>query len=242
MQPLMTLSNIEHRQGGFSLAIDRLELQAGRIYALCGPNGAGKSTLLRLLALLEEPQAGELRFAGTVVRGAETQLELRRQVTLVHQSPYLLAGSVGDNLAFGLRLRGLGATERQRRIAEALAAVGLQGFELRPVHELSGGEAQRVALARALALQPKLLLLDEPTAGLDREQQPAFERWLTTLPQTGMTLVIATHDPHQPRRLGAEVIRLRAGRLERLLQSTDGPPHNLKEHSPWLSPLQKLEA
>jgi len=242
MPPLIALSKIEHRQGAFRLAIDRLELQAGQIYALCGPNGAGKSTLLRLLALLEEPQQGEVHFCGVAVTGAGSAVELRRQVTMVHQSPYLLAGSVGDNLAFGLRLRGIGAKERQQRIAEALAAVGLQGFEQRPVGELSGGEAQRVALARALALRPKLLLLDEPTAGLDREQQPAFERWLASLPQTGMTLVIATHDPHQPRRLGAEVIRLRSGRLDPPSQPTDGPPQNLKEYAPWLSPLQKQEA
>lgn len=214
MEPVLSLRNIEHPQGNFTLAIERLDLHSGRIYALSGPNGSGKSTLLRILALLQAPQRGELRFAGEPVRGERSRRKLRRQVTLVHQSPYLFSGSVEQNLAFGLRLRGIRGEERHCRVAEALTALGLRGFESRPVRALSGGEAQRVALARALALRPAVLLLDEPTAGLDAEQLAGFEEWLTTLPQTGITVVLSTHDPNQPMRLGSEVVRLRQGQIE----------------------------
>ncbi|MBE0596181.1 MAG: ATP-binding cassette domain-containing protein [Desulfuromonadales bacterium] len=212
MEPLISLRDIEHRQGEFALAIDRLDLHRGRLYALAGPNGSGKSTLLRLLALLEAPQRGQAWMAGEAV-GARTRQRLRRQVTLVQQSPYLFAGSVKANLEFGLRLRRVGRLERRQRVAAALAAVGLDGFERRLTGELSGGEAQRVALARALALQPQLLLLDEPTAGLDRERLQELEQWLSRLPEGGMTVVLSTHDPGQPRRLGAEIILVRGGKL-----------------------------
>ena len=213
MEPVLSLRNIEHRQGRFTLAVERLDLHPGRIYALAGPNGAGKSTLLRLLALLEAPQRGELHFAGQPV-ARSTRSKLRRQVTLVQQSPYLFAGSVEANLTFGLGLRGIRGEERQRRVAAALEAVGLSSFSGRSVRELSGGEIQRVALARALALQPKVLLLDEPTAGLDQERLTEFEKWVTVVAAAGITVVLATHDPDQPRRLGSEVIRLRQGQIE----------------------------
>lgn len=225
MEPILSLRNIEHRQGGFTLAIDRLDLQSGRIYSLCGPNGAGKSTLMRLLALLEEPQRGELRFSGEPVRGLRSRQRMRRQVTLVHQAPYLFAGSVLENLAFGLRLRGIDGEEQRGRMMEALAAVGLEDYAQRQVRELSGGEAQRVALARALALGPSLLLLDEPTVGLDRKQLEGFEEWLKTLPRAGMTVVLATHDPGQPMRLGSEVIRLQNGRIEKSFHAAGHPYH-----------------
>lgn len=213
MEPVLSLRNIEHRQGRFTLAVERLDLQGGCIYVLAGPNGAGKSTLLRLLALLEAPQRGELRFAGQPV-ARSTRSKLRRQVTLVQQSPYLFAGTVEQNLQFGLGLRGIRGEERQRRVNAALAAVGLAGFAGRSVRELSGGEIQRVALARALALQPQVLLLDEPTAGLDQERLTEFEKWVTAVAAAGITVVLATHDPDQPRRLGSEVIRLHQGQIE----------------------------
>lgn len=217
MTTLLELNKILLRRGGFSLRIDRLQLQPGKLYALQGENGAGKSTLLQLLALLQTPESGEFRFEQQPVgRRGRSLRSLRQQVTLLEQNPLLFAGSVEQNLAFGLKLRGIRGAEAQRRIDAGLEATGLQGFKPRTARELSGGESRRVALARALVLQPKLLLLDEPTANLDTGQVAALERFLVRLPATGMTLVIATHDAEQPHRLGGEILRLQNGRLEQL--------------------------
>ncbi len=216
MEPVFSLQNIELSRGdSFTLKVERLEVMDKGIYALSGPNGAGKSTLLGLLAMLMLPDAGTLRFAGKLVCGKiSARKELRRLITLVEQTPYMFAGSVFQNLAFGLRLRGTRGDEQRRLIVQALEDVGLGGFEGRNVRELSRGETQRVALARALVLRPKVLLLDEPTVNIDDKRVSAFEALLVKLSQQGMTIVFSTHDPDQPGRLGAEVIRLREGRVE----------------------------
>jgi tungstate transport system ATP-binding protein len=214
---LLELNNICLQQGDFALQVPHLRLEAGALYALKGENGAGKSTLLRLLALLQEPQQGELNFSAQRVdwRGAKLK-KIRQQITLLDQNPLLFSGTVEMNLAFGLKLRGFKGKGLQQRIDEALEIVALDGFQQRPVRELSGGETRRVSLARALCLQPRLLLLDEPTASLDAGQVAALERFLVSLPQQGMTVVIATHDAQQPRRLGGEVISLANGRLQQV--------------------------
>ena len=215
MTPLYELSDIEHRRVGPTVpAIDRLELQPGRFYALTGANGAGKSTLLHLLALLDRPSRGELRIDGQSLPGSNRRLyRLRREITLVHQAPFLLAGTVADNLAFGLKLRGLPRRERNRRALWALQTVGLGDFGERRANRLSGGEIQRIALARALALKPRVLLLDEPTTGLDEASAAAFEGLLANLRDQGLSLVIASHDRALVQRLGAEEIRLAEGRI-----------------------------
>uniref|UniRef100_UPI00272E5754 ATP-binding cassette domain-containing protein n=1 Tax=Geoalkalibacter sp. TaxID=3041440 RepID=UPI00272E5754 len=116
-------------------------------------------------------------------------------------------------LAMGLALRGIRGDEQRRRIEQSLEAVGLSAFAKRRARELSGGETRRVALARALALRPEVLLLDEPTANLDRETVATFEAVIQSLPALGITLVMSSHDPGQPRRLGGELLRLGGGRL-----------------------------
>jgi tungstate transport system ATP-binding protein len=208
------------------MVIDSLQLDSGRLYLLQGPNGAGKSTLLQLLALLLFPERGRLQFNGRLVAGAGERQRLRRQITLVEQSPFLFDTSVYQNLAFGLRLRDVRGDLQRRRITQALLAVDLEGFEPRSARALSGGETRRVALARALVLRPQLLLLDEPTAGLDRETLPIFERCLVELPGQGTTVVIAGHDADQPRRLAGTVLELDRGRLVR---STDDLQPKLME-------------
>jgi len=213
MNPVLKLTNVVFHRDDFTLQIDRLELQTGEIYLLHGPNGSGKSTLLHLLALLLMPVAGEIRYTGAPVLGAQDRQRLRRQITLVEQSPFLFNTSVYQNLAFGLRLRDVRGDLQRRRIAQALQAVGLGGFERRRANALSGGETRRVALARAMVLRPQVLLLDEPTAGLDRESLPVFEHCLATLPDQGTTVVIASHDGDQQRRLGGTMITLDHGRL-----------------------------
>lgn len=214
MEPILGLRNLEYCRGGqFTLNIGQLDFQPGRIYLLAGPNGAGKSTLLHLLGLLLPPDRGEIRFAGATVQGASHRQRLRRQITLVEQSPFMFDGTVYDNLAFGLRLRDVRGDLQRHRILSALEKVGLQGFESRSARALSGGETRRVALGRALVLRPKVLLLDEPTAGLDRDSLPDFESCLSALPGEGVTVIISTHDADQSRRLSGEVLRLEAGRL-----------------------------
>lgn len=211
----MTLDEIElGYPDGFNLHVEHLALEPGRIYILSGPNGAGKSTLLHTLALLSRPRRGVIRFGEEAVTWGGSQLRrLRRRVTLVHQTPYLFSGSIQHNLAMGLSLRGIRGYEQRRRIEQSLTAVGLSDFAKRPARELSGGETRRVALARALALYPDILLLDEPTANLDSATIATFEDVIQILPAQGITVVMSSHDPGQPRRLGGELLRLGGGRL-----------------------------
>ena len=228
MTPLISLKNILFRRDGFTLEIDRLELDPGRVYLVQGPNGAGKSTLLHLLAQLLIPERGELHFGGQPVTGSADRHRLRQLITLVEQNPYLFDCSVYQNLAFGLRLRDVRGDLQQRRIAQALQAVDLEGFDQRHARALSGGEARRVALARALVLRPQLLLLDEPTAGLDRETLPIFERCLADLPKQGTSVVIAGHDADQPRRLAGVILKIEHGKL---VSGTDSPQSLMKENA-----------
>jgi len=196
-----------------ALDIEELTIAEGRLYTLTGANGAGKSTLLSILAFLAPPTSGEIFYAGKRVdRDHGSVEEYRRKVTLLHQSPYLFGGSVDDNVAFGLKVRGIRGEELRRRIDEALDVVGLRGFRDRKARELSGGEAQRVAMARALALKPEVLLLDEPLANIDRETTGLLEAVIASLPAQGTTVVMTTHDPDHPGRLNGESIFLEGGR------------------------------
>ena len=240
MEPVLVLKDLFIQQGeDFNLSIEHLELLPRRIYALTGPNGAGKSTLLRVLALLKSPKQGSINFSGAT----STCLTVQRQkVTLVEQSPYLLKGTVADNLAFGLKLRGIRGKQQQQRIASALEKVGLTGFEQRNANKLSGGEIQRVALARALVLEPEVLLLDEPTSNIDSNSLQAFEELLSRLPDYGVTVVFSTHDLTQPGRLGGEILRLENGCLficPSWTAGTEGLKH--MEKRSWLKPLNVQE-
>ncbi len=209
----MTLRDIEFQRGDFRLAVEQLELAKGRIYLLEGPNGTGKSTLLQILALLLVPAKGTVYFGGTKIANESQRQHVRQQITMVDQSPYLFDTSVYKNLAFGLQIRNVSSRLMGLRISQALELVGLPNFEAHRARALSGGETRRVSLARAMVLQPDLLLLDEPNAGLDREILPFFEKCLATLPGQGTTVVIASHDSGQSRRLAGEVLTLDRGRL-----------------------------
>lgn len=217
MTPRYRLTGVAKYYGDkIALELESLTILPGRIYVLTGDNGSGKSTLMSILAFLSRPDRGEVEFDGKLVewRNAELQL-LRRQVTLLHQSPYLFTGTVFGNIAYGLKLRGQKDDALKQRVAEALALVRLAGFETRNVRQLSGGEARRVALARALALQPVVLLFDEPLANLDGISAEVVDEIITTLPSQGTTVVVATHDPQQAGRLRGVTIRLVDNRLDR---------------------------
>lgn len=208
------LQSIRKRYGSnVALDIEELTISEGRLYTLTGANGAGKSTLLSILAFLAPPTSGEIFYAGKRVDWDHGSVEeYRKKVTLLHQSPYLFGGSVHDNVAFGLKVRGIRGEEQRRRIDKALDVVGLRGFRDRKARELSGGEAQRVAMARALALNPEVLLLDEPLANIDRETTGLLETVIASLPAQGTTVVMTTHDPEHPGRLNGESIFLEGGR------------------------------
>lgn len=197
-----------------ALDIEGLTIVEGRLYTLTGANGAGKSTLLGILAFLAPPTSGEIFYAGKrVVWDPGSMEEYRRKVTLLHQSPFLFGGTVYDNVAFGLKARGVQGEAQQRRVDKALDDVGLQGFRDRKARELSGGEAQRVAMARALVLEPEVLLLDEPLANIDRETAGLLETVIASLPARGTTVVLITHDPEQSERLNGESIVLEGGKV-----------------------------
>jgi len=173
--------------------VPRIEIPAGATFALLGTSGAGKSTLLRILGLLERPDMGIVRYDGRIVSARDRAARL--QVAAVFQKPHLLRGTVGENVAYGLQLRGVRGAERGQLVAEGLERVGMAGWEERSALKLSGGEAQRVALARALVLRPRFLLLDEPLSYLD----PLIKRKLTRafaqiLREDGITTLYVTHD------------------------------------------------
>ena len=182
-----------------------LSIPAGST-ALLGPSGSGKSTLLRLLNRLADPDAGVVRFHGTDVRELDP-LELRRRVGLVPQLPAPVPGSVADNVRFGPRLEG-----REVDPEPPVRLAGLDPTFLdRDASRLSVGEQQRVMLARALALEPEVLLLDEPTASLDEDAKAGVEQALRGL--GGVSLVLVTHDAAQAERLAERTLRLRDGRI-----------------------------
>ena len=215
MEPAFSLRDLEVRLGPtFRLAVRALDLAAHRIHVITGPNGAGKSTLLRTLALQLVAQQGELLFFGQrIATSARERLAQRRRLTLVDQTPYLLSGTVQGNLAYGLKLRRIPPNDQQQRIGRALHDVGLEGFARRRVKDLSGGERQRVALARALALEPEVLLLDEPLANIDNASLAEFDRLLCKLPAAGATVILSTHDPEQVRRINGQHIHIQNGTI-----------------------------
>lgn len=196
--------------------LDRItvEIPERSLTVLMGPSGSGKSTLLRLLNRLEDADGGEIRFRGTSIRDVPV-LSLRRQVVLVGQQPAPFAGTVGDNLAYALRLQGLARRAIQERGEEALRQVGLSVDLLtRPADRLSVGQQQRMCLARGLALHPKALLLDEPTAPLDpASAETVLEHVAGLRERLGITVVYVTHRRRDAERLGGRVLILADGAL-----------------------------
>ena len=186
-----------------------LEVPEGRTVALLGASGSGKSTLLRVIAGLVRPDAGVVRIDGVDVTEVPTH---RRSVGMVFQDDQLFPHlSVGDNVAFGLKMAGMASGARRRRADELLELVGLGGFGGRDVHTLSGGEAKRVALARSLAPSPKVLLLDEPLTGLDRDLHDRLAAEVAAiLDQVGTTALWVTHDPDEASAVADDVRQISA--------------------------------
>ena len=185
-----------------------IDIRPGRRTVVMGANGAGKSLLLRLLHGLIRPTAGEVFW-----RGRPLNREGRLAQAMVFQRPVLLRRSALANLRFALSVRGLSGPERAAREAEALERSRLGGLAGRPARVLSGGEQQRLAVARALACAPGLLFLDEPTASLDPGSTRAIERLVREAHESGVAIVLVTHDTGQARRLGDDLVFLHGGRV-----------------------------
>ena len=186
--------------------LDRISLAlgAGAPTVLIGPNGAGKTTLLRVAMGLLPPTDGSVTWGGRAERSA-------RRRAIVFQRPVMLRRSAVGNLRYALKAADVPRAERNARIEELLALVGLKGLGERPARKLSGGEQQRLALARALARDPQVLLLDEPTASLDPAATKAVEDVVRTVTARGIKVVMSTHDLGEAKRLAGEIVLLHRG-------------------------------
>ena len=220
---LLEIAHIYKSYPGLPVLHDlSLTADEGEIVCLLGPSGCGKSTLLRIVAGLETPDAGQVRFDGQDLAGVPPH---RRRFGLMFQDYALFPHKdVAGNVAFGLRMARLPASEISARVREMLALVGLSGAEQRRVTELSGGEQQRVALARSLAPGPRLLMFDEPLGALDRALREQLMNDLRViLKQVCVTAVYVTHDQEEAFAIGDRVAIMRArpdigegGRIEQI--------------------------
>nr|UIO59382.1 Sulfate/thiosulfate import ATP-binding protein CysA [Chlorella desiccata (nom. nud.)] len=201
-----------------------LEIKNGSLVALLGPSGSGKSTLLRVLAGLENPDAGRIWLNGQDT----TQVPLqKREIGFVFQNyalfPHL---TVSQNIAFGLEIRDINSSRKTQRVQELLQLMQLEKFADRYPNQLSGGQRQRVALARALAVEPKVLLLDEPFAALDAKIRKQLRNWLRNLHQhISVTTVFVTHDHIEAFELAHEIVVLENGNIVQI-----GTPQEIIDH------------
>ena len=214
MSMLLVVEGLTKRFGERLLFdIDRMEIEAGAAYVLTGANGAGKSTLLRVLCGLERAEVRRLIFLGQVLSLVPYPRSMRDAIAYVHQHPVMFSTSIADNIAYGLKTRGLPRDEVRSRVDEAIAWAGIGHLRASPPQTLSGGEKQRVALARARVLRPRLLLLDEPTANLDGQAREAVIALIPTLLQSGSSVVMACHDRDLIGLPGVRRMKLTEGRL-----------------------------
>ncbi len=227
----LLVETIHKRLGGNSVLKGvSLALEKGEVVSLLGHSGSGKTTLLRCVAGLETPDAGRIALGKRAVFDAEAGIDVPpedRGLGLVFQSYALWPHrTVFDNVAYGLRLRGIERSEIQQRVARVLERLGLEAFAPRYPHQLSGGQQQRVALARALVYQPPVLLLDEPLSNLDAKLREEARAWLRELiVQLQISVVYVTHDQVEAMAVADRILFLRDGRIEQ-----EGTPQEMYEH------------
>ena len=219
--PGLGLHNIVKQFNNFN-AVDNISLDvpAGSFVCLLGPSGCGKTTLLRMIAGLELPTSGSIQLDGKDITAVPTH---KRELGMVFQSlalfPHL---SVGENIAYPLRIRGISKAEQGKRVEELLAMIHLSGFADRPVAKLSGGQRQRVAIARALAISPKLFLLDEPLSALDAKLREAMQIELRQLQQRlGITTIVVTHDQREAMTMADQVVVMNSGKIRQAAAPID---------------------
>ena len=221
IEPLLRIEGLSKRFGAYA-AVDRLSLDIyqGEFFALLGPSGCGKTTLLRLIAGFERAEAGRILLDGADLSAVPPH---RRPVNMMFQSyalfPHL---TVAGNVAFGLKQEGLPAAEIAERVADMLKLVKLAEFGRRKPHELSGGQRQRVALARSLVKRPRVLLLDEPMAALDKKLRGETQFELMDLQRRlGLTFIIVTHDQSEAMTVADRIAVMDRGRLMQVAAPED---------------------
>src|SRR6266545_1577171 len=221
----IVVSNVSKRFGQFVALEDvSIEVRGGSLTALLGPSGSGKSTLLRVIAGLEQPDAGSVSIAGLDVTGRAPQ---DRGVGFVFQHYAAFKHmTVRDNVAFGLTIRKRPKKEIEKRVQELVRLVHLEGFTDRYPSQLSGGQRQRMALARALAVEPKVLLLDEPFGALDANVRKELRVWLRRLhDEVHVTTIFVTHDQEEAMDVAEQIVVMNDGRIEQT-----GAPRDLYDH------------
>ena len=197
------------------LNLEKLSFKKNKVIGLLGPNGAGKTTLLEILAFLIRPSAGDLWFKKEIVDfTSDKLLDLRRKVVLIQQQPLLFTTTVFKNVEYPLKIRKTPGPKRERIVKELLDLVGMGNFTHASAHKLSGGETHRVAIAQALACFPKVILMDEPTASVDVENQINIERIIKEINRKkGISVIFTTHDMIQASRLADETLFLYEGKV-----------------------------
>ena len=216
---MITFSHVTKRYRGGTEALKEVScsIEAGELVVLTGPSGAGKTTLLKLIAAIERPTQGSVlvhgQNVGKLTRGAVPYL--RRNIGMVFQEGRLLFDrNVFENVILPLRIIGMVHKEAAKRVRAALDKVGLLAKEKAQPITLSGGEQQRLAIARAIVNRPAILIADEPTGNLDPEYAEQLVDMFAAFNQVGVTIVIATHDPHLAARVTSRVLHLRGGVLQ----------------------------
>jgi thiamine transport system ATP-binding protein len=209
---MLSVSGVTKRFGQ-TVAVDDVTLELGdQTLAILGPSGCGKSTLLRIIAGLERPDGGTVHWGEADI--TDTPVHLRDFGLMFQTFALFPHRTVGQNVAFGLEMRGVDPDERSRRVAEALTWVGMERFADRKIDGLSGGEKQRVALARTLAPRPRLVMLDEPLGSLDRLIRDRLIGDIgTLLDETGTPAVYVTHDHDEARAIADRIALMRNGRI-----------------------------
>lgn len=221
MPPAVRFQNVSRRFGAVRAVDDvSLDIAPGEFFALLGPSGSGKTTCLRLIAGFEQPDEGHIEIFGETAEGVPPY---RRNVNTVFQDYALFPHmTVGENVAYGLMIKGVPKPERERKAREALAMVKLAGFEDRRTAQLSGGQRQRVALARALVNGPKVLLLDEPLGALDLKLREQMQEELKTLQTNlGITFVFVTHDQGEALSMANRVAIFNEGKIVQIGTPSD---------------------
>jgi sulfate/thiosulfate transport system ATP-binding protein len=217
----INVSNISKRFGDFVALYDvSLDIPNGSLTALLGPSGSGKSTLLRVIAGLETPDSGEVVISGQNKTGSPPQ---KRGVGFVFQHYAAFKHmTVEDNVAFGLRIRKRSKDQTREKVRELLELVHLEGFAHRYPSQLSGGQRQRMALARALAIEPEVLLLDEPFGALDASVRKDLRAWLRRLhEEVPVTTVLVTHDQEEAMEVASEIVVMNDGAIEQVGEPTE---------------------
>jgi len=217
MKSLLEVHNLQIWRGNKNvLTIPDLALSEGETLAIIGPNGAGKSTFMLVIAQLLKPKQGELFFRGQLLRPKDG-LSFRRRIALVLQDPLLLDASVFENIAVGLRFRKISKTEIKRRVEGWLKRFGIFHLRDRAAHQLSGGEAQRVSLARAFAIEPDILLLDEPFGALDAPTRARLlDDFRELIAETEKAVIFVTHDQNEALLMGDRVAVIISGQLRQI--------------------------